>query len=55
MDLEWFDPNSYISRLLGMEISRPLLNGSRMIDEQDIDVNAMLSQVHTRTVRQLRQ
>lgn len=43
-DLEWFDPNSYISRLLGMGDLRALAERvQESIDEQDIDVNAMLS------------
>jgi signal recognition particle subunit SRP54 len=43
-DLEWFDPNSYISRLLGMGDLKALAERvQESIDEQDIDVNAMLS------------
>ena len=43
-DLEWFDPNSYISRLLGMGDLKALAERVQdSIDEQDIDVNAMLS------------
>lgn len=43
-DLEWFDPNSYISRLLGMGDLKALAEKvQESIDEQDIDVNAMLS------------
>ena len=43
-DLEWFDPGSYISRLLGMGDLKALAERVQdSIDEQDIDVNAMLS------------
>ena len=43
-DLEWFDPSSYISRLLGMGDLKALAERvQESIDEQDIDVNAMLS------------
>ena len=43
-DLEWFDPNSYISCLLGMGDLKALAERvQESIDEQDIDVNAMLS------------
>ena len=43
-DLEWFDPNSYISRLLGMGDLKALAERvQETIDEQDIDVNAMLT------------
>lgn len=43
-DLEWFDPNGYISRLLGMGDLKALADRvQESIDEQDIDVNAMLS------------
>jgi signal recognition particle subunit SRP54 len=43
-DLEWFDPNSYISRLLGMGDLKALAERvQESIDEQEIDVNAMLS------------
>lgn len=43
-DLEWFDPNGFISRLLGMGDLKALAERvQESIDEQDIDVNAMLT------------
>lgn len=43
-DLEWFDPDSFISRLLGMGDLKALAEKvQESIKEDDIDVNAMLS------------
>jgi signal recognition particle subunit SRP54 len=43
-DLEWFDPDSFISRLLGMGDLKALAERvQESINEEDIDVNAMLS------------
>jgi signal recognition particle subunit SRP54 len=43
-DLEWFDPDSFISRLLGMGDLKALAERvQESIKEDDIDVNAMLS------------
>jgi len=43
-DLEWFDPNGFISRLLGMGDLKALADRvQESIDGQEIDVNAMLS------------
>ena len=43
-DLEWFDPDSFISRLLGMGDLKALAEKvQESINEEDIDVNAMLS------------
>lgn len=43
-DLEWFDPDSFISRLLGMGDLKALAEKvQENIREEDIDVNAMLS------------
>ena len=43
-DLEWFDPDSFISRLLGMGDLKALAEKvQESISEEEIDVNAMLS------------
>lgn len=43
-DLEWFDPDSFISRLLGMGDLRALAERvQESIKEEEIDVNAVLS------------
>jgi signal recognition particle subunit SRP54 len=43
-DLEWFDPDSFISRLLGMGDLKALAERvQESINEEDINVNAMLS------------
>lgn len=43
-DLEWFDPDSFISRLLGMGDLKALAERvQETMEEQEFDVNAMLS------------